>query len=117
MRQLFDRLPVGVLIYRLEQLIYANRAFLQAVGYDNLDELIEAGGLDGLLIAPDSTSIEAAPGKPCALTIVDRGGENRIDIELIPVLWESEAAHALLIRATPTAEAGRDQGRRTSARP
>jgi PAS domain S-box-containing protein len=97
MRQLFDRLPAGVLIYRLEELIYANRAFLQAVGYDNLDELIEAGGLDGILIAPDSNSIEAAPGKPCALTIVDRGGENSVDIELIPVLWESEAAHALLI--------------------
>jgi PAS domain S-box-containing protein len=99
MRQLFDRLPVGVMIYRLEELIYANGTFLQAVGYDNLDELIEAGGLDGLLVAPDSNSIEAAPGKPCALTIVDRGGESRVDVELIPVLWESEAAHALLIRS------------------
>jgi PAS domain S-box-containing protein len=99
MRQLFDRLPVGVMIYRLEELIYANGTFLQAVGYDHLDELIEAGGLDGLLIATDSNSIEAAPGKPCALTIVDRGGESRVDVELIPVLWESEAAHALLIRS------------------
>ena len=104
MRQLFDRLPVGVLIYRLEQLIYANRAFLQAVGYDSLDELIEAGGLDGLLIASDSTSFEAAPDKPCALTIVDRDGRDRIDIELIPVLWESEAAHALLILSPTKAD-------------
>ena len=103
MRQLFDRLPAGVLIYRLEELIYANRAFLQAIGYDNLDELIEAGGLDGILIAPDSNSIEAAPGKPCALTIVDRGGKNSVGIELIPVLWESEAAHALLIASTSKA--------------
>ncbi len=97
MRQLFDRLPVGVLIYRLEQLIYANRSFLQAIGYPSLDELVEAGGLDGLLIASDSTSFEVAPDKPSTLTIVDRDGHNRIDIELIPVLWESEAAHALLI--------------------
>jgi len=115
MRQLFDRLPVGVMIYRLEELIYANRSFLQTVGYDNLDELIEAGGLDGLLIAPDSNSLEAAPGRPCALTIVDRGGDNRLDVELIPVLWESEAAHALLIpsstRTTETKAGGQTPDR------
>jgi PAS domain S-box-containing protein len=104
MRQLFDRLPAGVLIYRLEQLIYANRSFLQAVGYPSLDELNEAGGLDGLLIASDSTSFEVAPDKPSTLTIVDRDGRNRIDIELIPVLWESEAAHALLILTPNEAE-------------
>ena len=99
MRQLFDRLPVGVLIYRLEQLIYANRAFLQATGHDSLDELIEAGGLDSLLMTPDSASFEAAPGKPFALTIITRDHRDRIEVELIPVLWENEAAHALLIQS------------------
>ena len=98
MRQLFDRLPVGVLIYRLERLIYANRAFLQATGHDSLDELVEAGGLDSLLLTPDSASFEAAPGKPFALTIFTRDHRDRIGVELIPVLWESEAAHALLIQ-------------------
>ena len=96
MRQLFDRLPAGVLIYRLDQLLYANPAFLRAVGHRYLDELIEAGGLDTLFLAPDSTAADAAPGKPFALTL-DPAGRVRIEAELIPVHWESEfgacAAH------------------------
>ena len=99
MRQLFDRLPVGVLIYRLEHLIYANRAFLQATGHDSLDDLVEAGGLDSLLLAPDRSPVEAAPGKPFSLAIAKRGDEEHVQAELIPVLWESEAAHALLVIA------------------
>ena len=99
MRQLFDRLPVGVLIYRLEHLIYANRAFLQATGHDSLDDLVEAGGLDSLLLAPDRSPIETAPGKPFSLAIAKRGDEEHVQAELIPVLWESEAAHALLMIA------------------
>ncbi len=97
MRQLFDRLPAGVLIYRLDQLIYANPAFLRAVGHRYLDELIEAGGLDTLFLAPDSTAADAAPGKPFALTL-DPAGRVRIEAELIPVHWESESAHALLTK-------------------
>ena len=78
MRQLFDRLPSGVLIYRLDQLIYANPAFLQATGHGRLDDLIEAGGLDSLLIAPDNGTIDAVPGKPFALTI---DGSDKVRIE------------------------------------
>ncbi len=95
MRQLFDRLPSGVLIYRLDQLIYANPAFLQATGHSRLDDLIEAGGLDSLLIAPDNGTVDAVPGKPFALTI-DGSDKVRIEGELIPIHWEGEAAHALL---------------------
>ena len=32
-RPILDRLPVGVLVYRLDKLIYANRAFLDWTGY------------------------------------------------------------------------------------
>jgi PAS domain S-box-containing protein len=97
MRQLFDRLPSGVLIYRLDQMLYANPAFLRSIGHRNLDELIEAGGLDTLFIAPDSAAVDAAPGKPFALTL-DPAGKVRIEAELIPVHWEGESAHALLTK-------------------
>ena len=33
-RPILDRLPIGVLVYRLDKLIYANRAFLDWTGYD-----------------------------------------------------------------------------------
>jgi hypothetical protein len=32
----FDRLPIGILVYRLNSLIYANRAFLAWTGYSTL---------------------------------------------------------------------------------
>ena len=117
MRQLFDRLPAGVLIYRLDQLLYANPAFLRSIGHRNLDELIEAGGLDTLFLAPDSAAVDAAPGKPFALTL-DPAGRVRIEAELIPVHWESELAHALLTKTrgadveAPPAEAPPPKSRR-----
>ena len=49
-RPILDRLPVGILVYRLNNLIYANRAFLDWTGYPTLEALTEAGGLDSLFI-------------------------------------------------------------------
>ena len=43
-------MPIGVLVYRLNSLIYANRAFLEWTGYSTLEALNEAGGLDSLFI-------------------------------------------------------------------
>jgi len=42
-KALLDLLPVGVLIYRLDRLLYANAAFLQRMGYHSLHALEEAG--------------------------------------------------------------------------
>ncbi len=61
-RQLLDRLPVGVLIYQLDTLVYANQAFLGCVGCADLAALAERGGLDSLFV-------ELAPELPD-----DRGG-------------------------------------------
>ena len=47
-RPILDRLPVGVLVYQLDTLLYANRAFLEWTGYVDLDALTAAGGLDNL---------------------------------------------------------------------
>ncbi len=51
-RALLDLLPVGVLIYRLDRLLYANAAFLARMGYSHLHALEEAGGLDALYVEP-----------------------------------------------------------------
>ena len=62
-RPILDRLPIGILVYRLNNLIYANRAFLDWTGYSTLDVLAEAGGLDSLFIetknAPDAPEAKA----------------------------------------------------------
>jgi PAS domain S-box-containing protein len=101
-RTMFERLPIGVLIYRLDALIYANPAFLQAIGHRSVDELAEAGGLDSLLVTPASGNVEEASGKPLALTI-ERSGRERLDAELVRIDWDGEMAHALITKA-PVAE-------------
>src|SRR5665213_4137785 len=49
-RPILEKLPIGILVYRLNNLLYANRAFLDWTGYASLQALNEAGGLDALFI-------------------------------------------------------------------
>ena len=51
-KPLLDLLPVGILIYRLDRLLYANPAFLAQMGYPSLHALEDAGGLDALYVEP-----------------------------------------------------------------
>ncbi|MET0873768.1 MAG: histidine kinase dimerization/phospho-acceptor domain-containing protein, partial [Pseudolabrys sp.] len=103
-RSIFDRLPTGILIYRLNSLIYANRAFLDWTGYSTLDELAEAGGLDSLFIEP---KIEAATKDPSAaksLTIATSNGKQKpVEGRLFSVTWSGESALALMIETQPGA--------------
>src|SRR5262249_61385229 len=43
-RQALDRLPLAVLIYRIDRLIYANRALLDWTGHAGLKSIAAAGG-------------------------------------------------------------------------
>ena len=63
-RPILDRLPVGVLVYRLDKLIYANRAFLDWTGYEQLHALDEAGGLDALFVEPSTPRIRRQQRHP-----------------------------------------------------
>ena len=99
-RPILDRLPIGVLVYRLSNLIYANRAFLDWTGYPNLQSLTEAGGLDALFIEPGKTddtkdgSKEA--GKTLTITTVN-GNQKPVEGRLFSVPWTSENALVLMI--------------------
>src|SRR5262249_33649046 len=98
---ILDRLPIGLLIYRHSELLYANRAFLASTGYANLDTLSEAAGLDSLFIGPDALAPGAAGGgKPFALA--GQGGDQvAVEGRLIVVPWEGDSAFALV--TTPVA--------------
>jgi PAS domain-containing protein len=100
----FDRVPVGVLVYRLDHLLYANPAFLQWTGHQNLEELVEAGGLDQLFIEPIGTAV-AGDDKSLTLAI-DRGDKISVRGELIDITWQGEPAHALVTAAQPATAAG-----------
>src|SRR6185295_32428 len=69
-KALLDLLPAGVLIYRLDRLLYANPAFLRRIGYDSLHALEEAGGLAALYVDPgvSTTSSTSQAGTPVTIS-------------------------------------------------
>ncbi len=119
-RPILDRLPVGILVYRLNNLVYANRAFLDWTGYGSLDELSEAGGLDSLLIESKDGGLPNARdgGKTLTISTVD-GGRPPVEGRLFSVSWNNENALVLMINAqgAPEEKPGQasDQVRRLEA--
>ncbi len=101
-RPFLERLPIGVLIYRLNDLLYANDAFLQWAGYELLDDLAEAGGLDALEVE-GGVALEESDRKPFALTN-PRDAAVTAEARLLMVPWDGEPAFALLT-IPPNAEA------------
>ncbi len=95
-RPLLDRLPVGVLVYRLDELLYANRAFLDAAGYSTLEAFAEAGGLDNLVLGGDAGSGAAQAARSLVITTAS-GEESPVQGRLFTIPWEGEPALALVL--------------------
>jgi PAS domain S-box-containing protein len=118
-RPILDRLPVGILVYRLNSLIYANRAFLDWTGYPNLEALSEAGGLDSLFIETktepptgDANNGGKNGGKTLTITTVN-GKQKPVEGRLFSVAWNNENALVLMISTQAVAE---DRGNAMSLR-
>src|SRR5579883_1888854 len=103
-RSLLDRIPVGVLVYRLDTLLYANRAFLEWTGYPHIHALAAAGGLDSLFVEGDTgTAAEAAESGDASkrLTIATARGDRRpVEARLFSIAWDGESALALMLMPT-----------------
>jgi PAS domain S-box-containing protein len=102
---IFDKMSVGILIYRLDQLLYANPAFLQWTGHQSLAALIAAGGLDGLFIKPIGAA--TAGGESLLTLSIDRGARASVEGELIDIHWGGEPAQALVTSTQLTREPGK----------
>ncbi len=97
-RPILDRLPIGILVYRLNNLVYANRAFLDWTGYGSLDELAEAGGLDSLYIESKNGGLAGARNGAKPLTISTVGGDRPpVEGRLFNVSWNNESALVLML--------------------
>ncbi len=107
-KTLLDLIPTGVLIYRLDRLLYANRAFLDRVGYGSLHALEEAGGLDALLVEPgvSSASSTSDTGTPVTISATQSSAghapQPATDAHLHAISWDGESAHALICLAPRT---------------
>jgi PAS domain S-box-containing protein len=98
-RPILERLPIGILVYRLNTLLYANRAFLEWTGYPNLEALSEAGGLDSLFIETSTTPASSNGGngaKSLTITTVN-GNQKPVEGRLFNVAWNEENALVLMI--------------------
>jgi PAS domain S-box-containing protein len=110
-RALLDLLPVGVLIYRLDRLVYANSAFLTRIGYADLRALEDAGGLDALYVEPgvSNASSTSDTGTPVTISAPDASTghipSSAIDARLYTINWDNEQALALIFSGTGMASA------------
>ncbi len=94
---LLDRVPAGVLVYRRDALLYANRAFLEWSGYDSLDALAAAGGLAALFAEPDAEALSESGGAQRLFVVTRRGERLAVEGRLIAVPWGGGAALALIV--------------------
>jgi PAS domain S-box-containing protein len=105
-RTLLDLLPIGVLIYRLDRLVYANAAFLKRMGYATLHALEDSGGLDALYVEPgvSNASSTSDTGTPVRISAPDASSEHipssAIDARLYTISWDDEQALALIFSGT-----------------
>ena len=105
-KALLDLLPVGILIYRLDRLLYANPAFLAQMGYPSLHALEDAGGLDALYVEPgvsnaSSTSDTGTPVTISASQPADADAPpSAADARLYTISWDGDSALALIFSGT-----------------
>ena len=97
-KTLLDLLPTGVMIYRLDRLLYANQAFLERMGYPSLHALEQAGGVDALYVEPgvSNASSTSDTGTPVRISSPEAPGAGAIDARLHTINWDNDAAHALI---------------------
>ncbi|MDN4983648.1 PAS domain S-box protein [Bradyrhizobium arachidis] len=100
-RTLLDLVPSGMLIYRLDRLLYANPAFLARMGYASINALEDAGGLDALYVEPgvSAASSTSQSGTPVTISAAIANGEQELattEAHLHTIDWNGESAHALI---------------------
>ena len=108
-RTLLDLLPTGILIYRLDRLLYANPAFLKRIGYASLHALEQAGGLDALYVEPgvSSASSTSEAGTPVTISASQEKTNER---KLKKATSKRPMARPRRIRLRPTPACSRSHG-------
>lgn len=100
---ILDRLPIGLVVYRGEKTLFANRVFLDLLGYETTADFAASGGCDGLFPDRDPDWTQSATAKADdQLTARCRNG-TRLPVEarLQSVAWMDGSALMLSIRERP----------------
>ena len=102
-KTLLDLLPTGVMIYRLDRLLYANRVFLERMGYESLHALEHAGGVDALYVEPgvSNASSTSDTGTPVRISSPEASSAGAIAARLHTISWDNDSALALIFTGAP----------------
>jgi PAS domain S-box-containing protein len=104
-RRLLDLLPSGILVYRLDELLFANRAFLDLTGFPDLDALAMAGGLDALFVESSVAALlDAGAAGSRQFAVATPSGALPVDGRLYAITWGREGAHAIMLARIDTDE-------------
>ena len=97
-KMLLDLLPTGILVYRLDRLLYANHAFLERMGYSSVHALEQAGGVDALYVEQgvSNASSTSDTGTPVKISSPEATSSGACDARLHTIDWDNESALALI---------------------
>ncbi|MBS7542091.1 ATP-binding protein [Ancylobacter oerskovii] len=94
-RPVLDRLPVGVVAWRDDRLLYANRALLDWTGYADAAAIQAAGGLAALF----GGTVAAGGEDGASLSILSRSGAPvAVEARLMSAPWDGAPAMLYLLR-------------------
>jgi signal transduction histidine kinase len=101
---LLDRVPAGVLVYRNDTLLYANRYFLDLSGYDSVVALATAGGLHALFASPGPAALRDSGDTETLSITTGRGEQHPVDGRLFSLPWDGDSALALILTSNQTTD-------------
>jgi signal transduction histidine kinase len=94
---LLDRVPAGILVFRNNTPLYANRHFLEWSGYDSFEALTGAGGLDALFAESNADALSDSGGTKKLSIMTRRGEKLPVEGRLFTVSWDATSALALVV--------------------
>ncbi|MGF3026906.1 ATP-binding protein [Methylobacterium aquaticum] len=102
--RLIERLPVGLLVHRGEEVLLANRHLLTLAGYDSPEALAAAGG-PGAIFRGRDPSAAAGPGEGAPIALASRTGVSvPVGVSGSVIEWDGAPASLLTIRRLPDAD-------------
>jgi PAS domain S-box-containing protein len=99
---LIDLLPIGVLVTRGGEAVYANRTLLDLVGFTSLEDLTAAGGLERIFAGGDPSAMVSGQSG-IALTGPDAQAL-KVDAQAHAISWDGAPAMLISVRRSLEAE-------------
>lgn len=96
-------LPLAILVHAGDELYFANAAFLALTGFDNLDHIRRAGGLDHLFADPANGDEPEQKRRPLLRTASD--DTIAVEAHLQSVRWQDRSALLLSVTKVPSNKA------------